>query len=51
MNRSLAIFKTSIRHFKTMASNTAPTPIILCGQTEQIGSAVIAGIKPDFESE
>ncbi|KAH7009854.1 hypothetical protein EDB80DRAFT_713992 [Ilyonectria destructans] len=28
---------------------TNPTPIILCGKTEQIGKGVIDGLKPEYE--
>ncbi|KAL6406809.1 hypothetical protein AUP68_09615 [Ilyonectria robusta] len=28
---------------------TNPTPIILCGKTEQIGKGVIEGLKPEYE--
>ncbi|KAL0941234.1 uncharacterized protein CTRU02_203997 [Colletotrichum truncatum] len=29
--------------------NPTPIPIIICGKTEQVGSGVIEGLKPEFE--
>lgn len=32
-----------------MTSTDSPTPVILCGLSETIGSGVIEGLKPEYE--